>query len=313
MNEWLPLGAVFVSVLIVVFTVLNAITSRRELRRRVQSAQGTDTRRRYTGGRDLDRVLSEENEVMRYYFEVLRKEHPESLRSRLIRAGYFSRNGPFYFNGIRVIVSFAVFVLLWWALVNAFPSVRPLFAILIAMVFSGVAFILGSAVLDRLGRGKEIAYRKLFPDFLDLLIVCVDAGLSIDAAIDRVAREFLVTNPDFGLHLSIISLEVRAGRPLHETLMNFSNRVNLEEARSLAILFRQAVELGTSVGKTLRVFGAEMREMRIVRAEEKANALPIKMLFPLAVFLFPVNLIIVLIPIILTILQTFSNLSTPSF
>jgi tight adherence protein C len=192
-----------------------------------------------------------------------------------------------------------------------FVSIRPALAIVIAMIFSGVSFILVNVFLDRLGKRKEIRYRKLFPDFLDLLIVCLDAGLSIEAALDRVTREYLVTNPDFGTHLGVISLEIRAGRPLNEALMNFADQVNLDEARSLAILFRQAIELGSSVGKTLRVFAKDMRQMRIVRAEEKANALPIKMLLPLALFLFPVNLIIVLVPIIIAILKMFLSLGAP--
>jgi tight adherence protein C len=244
---------------------------------------------------------------------VLRNAAPDSLKARLVRAGFFSRNGPLYFNVLRSLVSFAVFVAVWAGLSRMAAFQQPLVIVFFAMMVSGVVFILASAFLDRLGKNKEIAFRKLFPDFLDLLIVCVDAGLSIDAAIDRVAREFLVTNPEFGIHVSIISLEMRAGRPLHEALTNFADQTNLDEARSLAILFRQSVELGTSVGKTLRVYSSEMRQLRIVRAEEKANALPVKMLFPLAVFLFPVNLVIVLLPIMLSILKTFLSISPSSF
>lgn len=313
MTEWVSLAAVFVSVMILVLAVMSALTSRRELKRNIESTHQVRVKRRGVSEKDLDRILSDENEVVRHYFDVLRNDHPESLRSRLLRAGFFSKHAAFYFNILRTVFAFAVFVLFWWLVSFFFVSVRPALVIVTAMLFSGVSFILANVFLDKLGKNKEISYRKLFPDFMDLLIVCVDAGLSIDAALDRVAREFLITDPDFGTHLSIISLEMRAGRAMHEALMNFADQVNLDEARSLAILFRQAIELGSSVGKTLRVFSSEMRQMRLVRAEEKANALPIKMLFPLALFLFPVNLVIVLVPIIISILTMFLSLGTPSF
>jgi tight adherence protein C len=99
---------------------------------------------------------------------------------------------------------------------------------------------------------------------------------------------------------------------LHEALLNFSDRVRLEEARTLATLFRQSQELGASVVKTLRSFSHEMRQVRLIKAEEKANSLPIKMLFPLAAFLFPVNLIIVVVPILIVVMRMFMSLAPPA-
>ena len=117
------------------------------------------------------------------------------------------------------------------------------------------------------------------------------------------------TRPDFGLHLSIMMLEVRGGRRLRDALANLATRLRIDEARALAVLFRQSEELGTSVTKSLRVYSKEMRQMRILRAEEKANSLPIKMLFPLATFLFPVSLIIVLVPIVIRITTLLKGLT----
>ena len=133
--------------------------------------------------------------------------------------------------------------------------------------------------------------------------------MSIEAAIDRVAREFLQTQPVFGIHLAIVSLEVRAGRPLHEALNNLASRINLDEARTMAVLFRQSQELGASIIKTLRVYSQEMRQMRLLRAEEKANVLPVKMLLPLAAFLFPVNLVMVLVPSLMRIVEMLTTMT----
>jgi tight adherence protein C len=138
---------------------------------------------------------------------------------------------------------------------------------------------------------------------MGMLIVCVDAGLSIEAAADPVAREFMVIRPDFGIHLSTMMLEVRGERRLRDTLANLADRLRVEEVKSLAVLFRQSEELGSSVTKSLRVYSRQMRQMRVLRAEEKANSLPIKMLFPLAAFLFPMSLIIVLVPIVMRVVS----------
>jgi tight adherence protein C len=310
MTNEMILFAVFLAVLMLVFTILNSISRRREIARNVDALAGDDAERR-----DIEKInqyLGTESEYIRYYFEVLQNDSKDSVRSRLIRAGYFNRSAIMYFNLIRTGIAVVFFVLAFFATVTLAPATSNAAAFLIAMVAALLAFVIMSYMLEKRGVAKETAYRKLFPDFMDLLIVCVDAGLSIESAIDRVTREFLLTNPDFGTHLGIIELEVRAGRPMHEALANFGNRINLDEAKSLAVLFRQSEELGSSVSKTLRTFSSEMRTLRIIRAEEKANALPIKMLFPLAAFLFPVNLVIVLVPILITIVQMFQTLQPPN-
>jgi tight adherence protein C len=305
MNDTLILAAVFVSVLLLIFTILMGVMRRRDIRRNIDAVsveqQLRDAR--------TEAVFASENEDIRHYYEVMRRNQPEGLEMRLIRAGYFSPDAKRSFNLIRLLVTGIVFAVVWYVLVTVTGTLSSVMAIILSAIAAGIAFILVNAVLDRQARSNEIAYRRLFPDFMDLLVVCVDAGMSIEAAIDRVAHEFLHTKPSFGQHLSIISLEVRAGRPMHEAITNFATRVHLEEARTLAVLFRQSLELGSSVIKTLRVFSKEMRQKRLLMAEEKANALPVKMLFPMAGFLFPVNLIIVLVPIMMQLIELFSTMS----
>lgn len=297
MPDILILAAVFLSVLIIAFTVMMLVERSRSVRQNLErAAKGEPVGQ-------IDAAFASENEEIAYYFEVQRKFSASSLPMRLIGAGNFSRHGPRVFNLIRMIAAFVAFMLTWFMVVRTSHTASSTVALFMAAVMGGMAFILVNFMLDRRIKAAQTRYRRLFPDFMDLLIVCVDSGLSIEAAIDRVAREFIVPKPDFGKHLAIITLEVRAGRPLYEALQNFSDRVRLDEARSLATLFRQSQELGSSVVKTLRVFSTEMRQLRLVRAEELANSLPVKMLFPMAAFLFPVNLVIVLVPIMITILN----------
>ena len=305
MNDTLILVAVFVAVLILIFTIANAVTRSRDIRRNLDQVSIEQQQRDARS----DEVFGSENENIRHYYDVMRRNDPEGLEMRLIRAGYFSPDAKRVFQLIRLAITVAVFALVWYLLVNLSEGLSSTMALLLAGLASGIIFILVSAVLDRQAKTNQTAYRRLFPDFMDLLVVCVDSGMSIEAAIDRVAHEFLHTKPSFGQHLSIISLEVRAGRPMHEALNNFATRIRLDEARTLSVLFRQSMELGSSVIKTLRVFSKEMRQTRIIKAEEKANALPVKMLFPMAGFLFPVNLIIVLVPIMMQIMKLFSTMT----
>lgn len=304
MSENMIYLMVFAAVVLVAFTALTIFARNRDIARNIDAA--TSQR---AGETD---IFSTDNDQVSHYFNVQKKNQPDSLEMKLIAAGFLSASAPRYFNIARIVAVVLVTILMRMFIVRLFPEINPAGAVLIAAVFGGISFILCSAVLDYYVRQTEIQNRKLFPDFMDMLIVCVDAGLSIEAAIDRVAREFITTKPVFGTHLAIISLEVRAGRPLHEALTSFAYRVRLEEARTLSTLFRQSQELGASVVRTLRTYSKEMRQMRLLRAEEKANALPIKMLFPMAAFLFPVNLIIVIVPIVITVMRLFSGLRPPS-
>ena len=294
MDDMLILSAVFVAVLLVSFLAVDYVSNRNDMAARLRELDPTYGR---SVGADerLEQFISPENESVRHYFDVIKKNDLNSVDFRLIRAGYFSTRAVRNFQFIRAAVAFVAFVAMFWLFKTFFINVPAVYVFVISLVVSAITFILANAVLDRMGTNRQVAYRRMFPEFMDMLIVCVDAGLSIEAAMNRVTREFTLTEPDFGTHLNIMMLEVRAGRRLRDALSNFAERVKVDEAKSLAILFRQSEELGSSVTKTLRVFSKEMRQMRMLRAEEKANSLPIKMLFPMALFLFPTNLLIVLV------------------
>lgn len=304
MQTNLVLGAVFLAVIIIVVLVSNLLISRQEIRKNIEA-----TRDRVA---DVDLPSEEffgnESDTFRYYFDTVRNADANSIELRLVQAGYFSRDAVKVYNRIRLIVTATTFTLAWYFISPLMSFANPAITALVSAIAAATVFILQNAVLDALINRQKVRYKRLFPDFLDLLIVCVDAGMSIEASLDRVAQEMQKTEPTFGHHVAIINLEVRAGRPLPEALLNFANRVALDQARSLAVLFRQSQELGSSVVKTLRVFADEMRRMRILAAEEKANALPVKMLFPMAGFLFPVNIMVVLIPIMIQIMKLMEGL-----
>jgi tight adherence protein C len=158
------------------------------------------------------------------------------------------------------------------------------------------------AFLSRKRRQLEVQYRTVFPDILDLLVVCVDAGLSVEAALNRITGEITKRSRNFGINLAIMSAEMRAGRSFVDALGSMADRLIIPEARSLVALLRQSQEIGSDVGEALRVFSDEMRDKRLLRAEEQANKLAVKMTLPLALFIFPVVLMVVMLPVVIRIM-----------
>ena len=162
----------------------------------------------------------------------------------------------------------------------------------------GAGYFAPGLVLMRLISTKMREYRNGFPDFMDLMIVCSDAGMSMEAGIERVATELSATYPSLSQNLQLVSLELRAGRSLDDALKSLADRMSLDEVRSFATLLQQSKELGTSLSGALRVFSDEMRHKRMSKAEEKAHSLPAKMSVPVTVCILPVVLMIAIIPII---------------
>ena len=146
-------------------------------------------------------------------------------------------------------------------------------------------------------------YRVAFPDMLDLLVVCVDAGLSLEAALERISGEIMRQSYELGMNLRLMSAERRAGRSTIDALDGFAKRIGLDEARAFAGLLRQSIELGTDVAEALRVYSDEMRDRRMLRAEERANQLPVKMVAPLGLFIFPVILMVAMVPVAIRLLS----------
>ena len=168
------------------------------------------------------------------------------------------------------------------------------------------AAVLGpDQVLNMRRRARELEYTEGFPDLLDLLVASVEAGLSLEAAVSRVTDELVRRYPNLAIHLRFLTLELRAGKSRKDVWQSFASRLGIDDARALATMLRQAEDMGTSVGETLTVFSADMRSKRMLRAEEKALALPAKLTVPLILFIFPCLLGVLLLPAIFRLMTTF--------
>ncbi|MDP3495971.1 MAG: type II secretion system F family protein [Hyphomonadaceae bacterium] len=228
------------------------------------------------------------------------------LRAQLTQAGFFAREAPAIYLGARA-VTLAV------ATVGVLVSL-PLFvragSVAVSWVTSLVilAAILGPGHVLRVRRKfREREYNDGFPDFLDLLVASVEAGLSIDAAVSRCTEELEEGSPHLTIHLRFLVLELRAGRVRSDAWSAFADRLGIEDARSLAVMLRQAEQMGTSLSVTLTAFSQDMRAKRMLLAEERALALPAKLTVPLILFIFPCLLGVLLLPAIVRLSDVFAK------
>ncbi|HEY1360719.1 MAG TPA: type II secretion system F family protein, partial [Xanthobacteraceae bacterium] len=224
-------------------------------------------------------------------------ENMKVLRRRMVQAGLFDPRAVACFFIARTALAFG-------AAVGAFFLLPMLDVFEGSMVWLMVGaaglcgYVAPSMYLDRRIKKRQLEHQIGFPDFMDLLVVCADAGLSMEAALDRVGRELGDSYPSLCSNIHMANLEIRAGRTMTDALEHLGERLALEEARSFATLIQQSTELGSSITDALRVYSEDMRHKRLSRAEEKAYALPAKLSVPMMVCIFPVIFVVILLPVI---------------
>lgn len=227
----------------------------------------------------------------------------DALRERLLAAGFTSPAAPKLYTLVRLVLVFA-FPLAYFAYVKATGTELStakfyLFGMVLAALGLYVPNLLVRARADR--RCEEIT--NGFPDCLDLMLVCVEAGLGLEAAMDRVGRELVNTHPLVSRMLSTATLQLRAGAQRQDALRQMGERSGVQEVKSFATLLIQSDKLGTSIADTLRVYAAEMREKRRLRAEEKAYRLPVLISIPLVVFMLPTMIGVIMLPGVVQIVR----------
>jgi tight adherence protein C len=218
---------------------------------------------------------------------------------RLARAGYREDAAVKFFYGSKILLPLLLCAL---ALVTGLGSLSPFFVYMIALVigFLGPDYWLGWRISTRQRR-----ILRGLPDVLDLLTICIEAGLSLDQASARTAQELRQAQPDLCDELGIVVLEQRAGKPRAEAWKNMGDRTDVDSVRHLVTMLIQSEQFGTSVAKTLRVHSDTLRTKRIQAVEEKAAKLSVKLVFPLALFIFPSVFLVALGPAIISMMDSF--------
>lgn len=176
--------------------------------------------------------------------------------------------------------------------------------VFVALGLCGLGLILPRAFIDNRGNSHKEALESEFPDALDLMVVCVEAGLGMEAAFIRVGTETMESHPLIAAEFNKVSDELRAGRTRTDALRAMADRVSVDAIRSFVALLIQTDSLGTSIGQTLRSYANEMRQMRFMKAEEKAMRIPVLMTVPLVACILPVIMVALLLPPILDVMRT---------
>jgi tight adherence protein C len=218
------------------------------------------------------------------------------LRRKLIEAGILDPKGPAYFFIARTALAVMLAVAAMPVVPLVLSNLTPSWFWMCVLAAGMMGYMAPSLYLDRRIKGRQQEHRAGFPDFMDLLVVCADAGLSMEASLDRVGRELSDSYPSLSANIHMATLEIRAGRTLSEALEHLGDRLGLDEARAFATLLQQSAELGSSLTDALRVYSDDMRHKRLSSAEEKAYSLPAKLSVPLVLCIFPVLVIVTMLP-----------------
>lgn len=228
----------------------------------------------------------------------------DSLRKKLAAAGFSATYAPRVYTLVRLVLVIGLpllmFGLVW--LSGSSPGIFKIYAAVVISALAGLYLpsVFIAAKADR--RQREII--NGFPDALDLMLVCVEAGLGLDAAFARVGMEMVTSHPKLAEQFGAVVLELRAGRSHEDALRRMADRAGAEEIRAFATLLIQSSKLGSSIAQTLRVYAAEMRERRRMRAEEKAHRLPVLLSLPLVGCMLPVMIGVLMLPAIIRVIRT---------
>jgi tight adherence protein C len=221
---------------------------------------------------------------------------------KLTFAGYDGQTAPAIFAAIRLASLILLPTAVGLALVQA-----PMSLLMVLVPGTAlVAWILPIATLERLARVRQDRIRHGLPDALDLLVVCVEAGISLDAAILRVARELAITYPDLSRELLVVNRKTNAGVTREEAIRGLWSRTGVDDLRSLSTSLIQTEKWGTSITKVLRVAAATLRRKRRQHAEKRVALAPVKMTVPLVTMILPALFIIILGPAVLTVMSSLS-------
>ena len=218
------------------------------------------------------------------------------LSDLLFEAGFEGPSAPIWFFIARFGLGIALPLLfLFGQVLNAQPY-RNITLPIPAGVLCGAGVSAPRAIVDRLAENRRQQLEQQFPDALDLMVVCIEAGLGMEAAFVRVADEVTESHPRIATEFGILSQELRAGRTRVEALRNLGERTQVPAIRSFSALLIQTDALGTSIGQTMRTYSQEMRSDRLIKAEEKAMRIPVLMTIPLVACILPVVVTALLLP-----------------
>ncbi|MDQ2064885.1 type II secretion system F family protein [Xinfangfangia sp. CPCC 101601] len=281
-------------ILVALPTMMNKQRDRfSELKSEARTGKPEDrTLRRDTGGR------AEKLERFAHFLEPQKAEEMSSIRLKLLRAGYPDKSAVHMYHAAKMVFGLGALALgiLYALLKSANEEVTTQSMIIYTLLPGALGYYLPQYWVNKRMTQRQNEITEGFPDALDMMLVCVEAGQSLDQAILRVAKESRAGHPALADEFDLISNEVKAGKERVTVLKDMSDRVGLPDVASFVTTLVQSATFGTSIADALRVYSADMRDKRVMRAEEKANLLPTKLTLGTMLFTVPPLLVILIGP-----------------
>ncbi len=293
---WILQGAIFMTFALVVYGAMTYYRHRKAIKERYQGPPAPSAV-------SLIRKDTKENSTKKQFLEWVSsfgkwavKDQEEAFKTRLslIQAGFRNPKGPAVYFGLRALTAFFL-PLPYVAAVLMKGMMNPMYLVF-AFMLSGAGFYLPQYLLAMKTRRRQDQIDKALPDVLDLLIVCMEAGLSLQATLNRVAEEIQPLSKELYKELQVTNAELRTGIPRDLAMKHLGERTGVKNLQSLVALMVQSDRMGASIATSLRTHAAFVRIQRGQKAEEMAAKLPVKILFPMLFFIFPAIFIVILGP-----------------
>ena len=297
--KYVLLVSLFALISVSVYFTSLSIASRQVAKRRLTHATESSDQHAAMGSLRSDRVQSAWLKLVDGIEKAglsLVDTKDESVRRRLVAAGYTAPYAPRVFTLARLalVALLPALVLLQFWVSRSSPSLLTLYFAVVAA--AAIGFYLPALIVRAKADRRQQDIINGFPDALDLMLVCVEAGLGLEAAFARVGMEMTESHPRIAEQLGSVVLEMRAGLNREDALRRLADRAGADEIRAFATLMIQSGKLGSSISQTLRVYASEMRERRRMRAEEKAHRLPVLLSIPLVTCMLPVMIGVLMLP-----------------
>lgn len=299
-----------VSVVLVVLALAEAVPTReRAVGRKLAELEAIASKRTTAHRRQRAQKREQVEAWLQHFGERVAAEKGDwlSMRRRLAQAGYRNTNAAAIFFGVRIVSLVAILGAV--SLILPFLDLAGNQSLVFIVAGALMGWILPSAIVSRKTRRRQKEIQKSLPDTLDLLVVCVESGLGLNQALSRVSDEVEHISSTMAEELHIVNVEIRAGTPREDALRALGERTNVRDLRALATMLVQTDRFGTSIAGALRVHSDSLRVKRRQRAEEAAAKTTIKMIFPLAFFIFPSMFVVILGPAVLSIIAELSNVT----
>ena len=299
--------------LLLIFVTLPVLLKRKpEPFDKLKSTTRTNERREKESREAALRRAGDRNDKLNkfaHFLEPQDKEQMSAARLKMMRAGYRSKNSVRMFHAMQFLLGIGMLLvgLLYTYLLSRTQQLETQMIVICTVLPAAAGYYLPQYWVQRRLQTRQQKITEGFPDALDMMLVCVEAGQSLDQSIARVAKEIGVAYPDLSEEFDIVSQEVRAGKERVMVMRDMSERVGLPDITSFVTTMIQSATFGTSIAEALRVYSAEMRDKRVMRAEEKANTLPTKLTLGTMMFTVPPLMIILIGPSVHGVMKAFAG------